>query len=79
MMYLIQVYNMVHDKNLFITTFNDLSFELDELGYRECPSDLISDLLQDRFDLVIEEDEQLKKLSDCIIKHQNQLQFLKTL
>ena len=79
MVYLIQIYNMVHDKNLFLNMFNDLSFELDELGYRECPSDLISDLLQDHFDLVIENDKQLKQLSDCIIKHQGQLEFLKSL
>jgi hypothetical protein len=79
MFYLLQLYRLFKDKKdreYFIKIFSDLEFELDELGYRECPEDLIQDLLINHFGIEVESDRQLKKLTETILKKKD-LSFLR--
>lgn len=81
MIYLLQVLKMIGKKehDFFITIFNDLSFELEDLGYKECPEDLINDLLDNHFGIYIEDDRQLKMFTECIMKKQGKMDFIKNL
>ena len=65
-------------RQLFVAVFNDLSFELDEMGYREFPDDLIYDLLRDRFYIDMTCEKQLNILTQCIIKNQGKLDKIGT-
>ena len=67
MLHLLQIYKMVQDKKLFIQIFNDLEFELDEMGWRENPEELVSDLLLNHFGLELTCPKQLKSITKSII------------
>lgn len=67
MLHLLQIYKMVQDKELFINLFNDLEFELDEMGWRDAPEELINDLLMNHFGLEVTCPKQLKLITNSII------------
>ena len=78
MIYLLQIAKMLNDNQLelFIALFNDLSYEIDELGYKGNESELINELLDNHFGISLEDDKQLNKLTSCILNHQNNLHKL---
>lgn len=78
MLYLLQLYKMVQDKDFFISIFSDLEYELEELGWSVDPETLINDLLFNHFGLTIEDDRQLAKLTQTILNKKD-LHFLKAL
>jgi predicted AAA+ superfamily ATPase len=82
MIYLIQLLKMMNkrQKELFVTLFNDLSYEIDELGYKNVESELIEEMLNNHFNLFIECDSQIQMLTKCILKYQGRLgNLVKTL
>ena len=76
MLHLMQLFRLIENKKLFIELFNDLSFELDELGYRDFPSDLVNEMLDNHFGIFMEDDKQLQRVTDCILSKQGKLQYL---
>ena len=80
MLYLLQLYKMLDkkQKTIFINVFSDLDYELNEMGWSADPETLINDLLLDLFDLTIEDDRQLAKLTQTILNKKD-LHFLKAL
>lgn len=70
MIYLIQIIRLLNEEQRyhFTKVFNDLSFEIDELGYE--PSEIVNDLLFQEFGLEMEEQSQLDMLTDIIMKYQ---------
>jgi hypothetical protein len=77
MLHLMQIYKLIDNKDLFIELFNDLSFELDELGYSNFPEMLINEMLDNHFGIYLECDKQLQRITETIIKKQGSLHFLK--
>ena len=70
MIYLIQIFRLLDnnaDFDLFESIFSDLDFEIEELGYKHCPEDLIFDLLENHFSITMTDDRQLKRLTDSIL------------
>ena len=78
MLYLLQLYKMVQDKDFFISIFSDLDYELNEMGWSADPATLINDMLFNHFGLTIEDDRQLAKLTQTILNKKD-LHFLKAL
>lgn len=78
MLYLLQIAKMLNDNQLelFISLFNDLSYEIDGLGYKGNESELVNELLDNHFGIYLEDDNQLNKLTSCILNHQNNLDKL---
>lgn len=75
MLYLIQIIKMLtkDQRQHLVALFDDLSYEIDEMGYRGNESDLIDDMLMNHFGLEMESDRQLQLLTQCILKHQGKL------
>ena len=71
---LLQVIGMINDKQLFVDVFNDLSFELDEMGYDSCPEVLVNDLLENHFNLSLSCNDQLKAITEIILEKQGKLE-----
>lgn len=70
MIYLMQILKMLNKKQRqqFLALFSDLDYELDELGWRGNETDLINDMLFNHFGLSIEDEGQLKRLTEVILK-----------
>ena len=75
MLLFMQLLNRVQDKQFFIDLFDDLSFELDELGYRDDPTMLVDELLLNHFGIEMQSDMQLERLTDFILKKQGSLKL----
>lgn len=75
MIHYYQILNMVQDKKHFVNLFNDLSFELDEMGYRDFPSELIDDMLSNHFGIQLECKKQLEKVTKYILEKQGKLHY----
>lgn len=75
MLFFYQLLNQVKDKTFFIDLFDDLSFELDELGYRDDPVMLVDELLLNHFGIEMQCQKQLQMVTDFILKHQGNLNF----
>lgn len=75
MLLFMQLLNRVQDKQLFINLFDDLSFELDELGYRDDATMLVDELLLNHFGIELLDDRQLERLTDFILKKQGSLKL----
>jgi hypothetical protein len=73
MIYLMQILKMLDkaQRKQFVALFSDLDYELDELGWRGNETDLINDMLFNHFGLSIEDDSQLQRLTDSILKKGN--------
>lgn len=81
MIFLIQIIKLLktdNDRIAFIELFNDLSYEIDELGYNHLDDqmELVKDLLENHFYIILEDDKQLKSLTSSIIKNQGRLELL---
>ena len=55
----------------FVALFSDLDYELDELGWRGNETDLVNDMLFNHFGMSIEDETQLKMLTESILKKGN--------
>ena len=75
MLHLMQLLNMIDDKTLFINLFNDLSYEIDELGYQHLDDqcELVNEMLFNHFGLELRCEKQLERITKTIIKHQGRL------
>ena len=53
MLFLIQILHMLNKEqiNHFEDMFSDLTFELEDMGYKDCPEQLVNQLLSDHFDM----------------------------
>lgn len=78
MFHLIQLLKMLstQQRQEFVMLFNDISYELDELGYRDFPEELINDMLFNHCGIEIESQSQLELLSACIVRSQGKLDNL---
>lgn len=78
MIYLIQILKRLNtsERMLFIELFNDLSYELDELGYKDFPEELIDDMLFNHFGIEMTSESQLELLSACIVRSQGKIDNL---
>lgn len=70
MMVLMQLLKMLNktQRKQFLQLFSDLDYELDELGWRGNETDLVNDMLFNHFGLSIEDESQLKRLTEVILK-----------
>lgn len=75
MIHFYQILNMIDDKQYFIDLFNDLSFELEDMGWKADPCTLINDLLDNHFGIAFECDKQLKRFTDYVLSKQGSLQY----
>ncbi len=78
MFYLIQIIKMLdkEQQKLFISIFDDLSYEIEEMGYNHIDDqcELISDLIFNHFNIELDDIKQIKVLTESIIKHQGRLE-----
>ena len=78
MIFLVQLINMFNkeQRELFIDLFDDLSFEIEEMGYShiEDQMELINEMLDNHLGIYFEDDVQLKWLSEYILKNQGKLE-----
>lgn len=73
MIYLLQILKMLKpsQKELFVQLFSDLDYEINELGWKDDETTLVNDMLFNHFGLSIEDEFQLKRLTDSILKKGN--------
>ena len=79
MLHLLQLYKMIENKKLFINIFNDLSYEIEEMGYLhlEDQMELVNEMLDNHFGIYLEDHRQLEKLTQAIINKQGKLELLR--
>lgn len=75
MLFITQLLNLltVEQIELFINLFDDLSFEIDEMGYKGMEGELINDMLFNHLGFTFEDGRQLEKVAQYILKNQGQL------
>lgn len=76
MFYLVQIIKMLNkeQRTLFIGLFDDLSFEIEEMGYEGMEGELINDMLMNHFGIEIYDMNQLDMFTACILKHQGRIE-----
>lgn len=76
MIYFMQILKMLDKKNrqLFIDLMDDLSFEIEELGYKGSECDLIDEMLLNHLDLEVQCPKQLKMLTEYILENQGRIE-----
>ena len=81
MLYLLQILKMLNKRQqkLFIDLFNDLSHEIEEMGYihLEDQMELINEMLDNHFGIYLENHNQLERLTQTIISKQGKLEMYK--
>jgi hypothetical protein len=78
MFHLIQLYKLIDNKKLFIELFDDLSYEINELGYEfiDDQMELVNEMLFNHFGLEIDSPTQLQRVTETILRKQGSLRFL---
>ena len=78
MIYLIQLVKMWNKEEieLFVNLFDDLEYEIEELGYKGVEQDLIDDMMFNHFGITFEVDSQLAMFTNCILRHQGNIKGL---
>jgi hypothetical protein len=76
MIYFMQILRMLDKKNrqLFIDLMDDLSFEIEELGYEGLEDELISEILLNHLGLEIQCPKQLKWFTEYVLENQGKLE-----
>lgn len=74
MLHFLQVYKLIQDKTLFIQIFDDLSYEINTMGYKGFESDLVFELLDNHFGITLEDEKQLDKITRHILEYQGKLE-----
>ena len=74
MLFMMQILNRLTDDQLrdFDNLFDDLSFELEEMGYKDEPEELINSMLENHFNMSFDTSEeasrrQLRDVTACIL------------
>ena len=64
------------ERDLFISLFDDLSYEIEELGYAhiEDQMELINEMLYNHLNIEFECDKQLNMFTELIIRHQGNME-----
>jgi len=78
MLHLIQLYNMVDDKKLFIGLFSGFKYETVMMQYTGFEGEMFNEMLLNHFGLEIESENQLKRITDCLLKRDN-IKFLENI
>ena len=58
---------------LLVDLLDDLSFEIDEMGYKGMEGELINEMLDNHLGIFIEDENQLKIFTDLILRHQGNI------
>ncbi len=78
MIYLLQLVKTwsKKERELFVALFDDLSFEIEELGYShiEDQMELVNEMLYNHLNIEFECDKQLKMFTELIIRKQGDLE-----
>lgn len=76
MIYLIQLVKMWNKKEreLFVALFEDLSFEIDEMGYEGQETELVDEMLHNHLGIEFECNQQLEMITDLILRHQGNIE-----
>ena len=76
MLFITQLLNMMTKKQIkqFVALFNDLSFEVEEMGWKGQEDDMINDMLINHFGLELVDDWQLGEATKFIMNNQGKLQ-----
>jgi len=69
MIYLIQILNLIgkHNINLFEKLFTNIEDDIIDLGYKNCESELVNDMLSTHFGIFMEDEKQLQFLTKIIL------------
>lgn len=79
MLHFIQLLKLIDNRQLFYAMFSDLDYELNELGFKDCPEELISDILYNHFGLSIDCPKQLQRITATILKYNKDLEKMEML
>ena len=76
MIYFMQIIKMLNKQQtrLFIGLLDDLSFEIEEMGYEGMEGELINEMLINHLGIEIADDSQLEMFTAYILKHQGKLE-----
>lgn len=66
-MTLLQLLKLLNDTDKFQSLFSDLTSEIEELGYEGCEDELVNQILQNHFNITIEDKRQLDSLTAIIL------------
>ena len=78
MIHLIQLFNMIDDKKLFIGLFSYFKDEAQEMGYSGFEGELFNEMLDNHFGIEILDDKQLERITASLLKRDD-LSFLNNL
>ena len=75
MLRLLQIISLLNkeQRKHFIALFDDLSFELEEMGYSDDPEMLIEELLENHFGIEFECSKQLTEFTNAVLKYQGKI------
>ena len=81
MIYLLQILKGLDNasRQQFIVLFNDLSYEIEEMGYKGHETELVYDMLINHYGIFMECENQLKRLTDVILKYQGKLNYFNSM
>jgi len=78
MLHLIQLYNMVHDKKLFIGLFSDFKYETTMMQYTGFEGEMFNEMLLNHFNLEVLDENQLNRITKTLLKRDN-IKFLENI
>ena len=67
MLHLIQLFNMVDDKKLFIGLFSGFKYETTMMGYTGFEGEMFNEMLLNHFGLEIECSKQLNRITNAVL------------
>jgi len=73
MIVFLKIFNKIKNKKLFLSVFNDISFDIKSLGYVGDETSFVNSILESHFGLRIEDDKQLILMTNYILKNQGEL------
>ena len=76
MIYFLQIIKMLNkeQRDLFISLFEDLSFEIDEMGYEGHETELVNEMLDNHLGIFMENDKQLNSFTAYILKNEGKIE-----
>jgi len=74
MLYLLQLLKLLDNKQrkFFGVLFDDLSMEIEDMGYEGHETELVNEMLFNHFGLTVEDDKQLQVFTDYILNNQGE-------
>lgn len=75
MLHFYQIYKLLDTerRELMVHLFDDLSFELEDMGWSADPEALISDLFENHLGIELLDEKQLKRVTKYILENQGKL------